>query len=57
MPGPVQEEAPAPAGCPPGAIVTRMRRRVARVGVLVALLSTLAAALVVFAACACKSVR
>jgi hypothetical protein len=39
------------------AILIRMRRRLARVGALVAILTALLAAIVVFAVCACKSVR
>jgi hypothetical protein len=42
---------------PANAIRERLRRRTARLGYLVAFLLTTAAALVVFAVCACKSVR
>jgi hypothetical protein len=37
------------------AVLGRMRRRSARVGWVITLLSALAAALVIFAVCACKS--
>ena len=40
----------------PNAILERMRRRISRVGLLVAFVSTLLAALLIFAVCACKSI-
>lgn len=48
---------PTARGSFPNAILTRMRRRTARVGYLVAVLAALLAAAVVFAVCACKSMR
>jgi hypothetical protein len=51
---------PAPARgpvSPASAIRARLRRRTARLGYLVAFLLLAAAALVVFAVCACKSFR
>jgi hypothetical protein len=41
----------------PNAILTRMRRRTGRIGAAVALLAVVLAAAVVFAVCACKTVR
>ena len=54
----VKDQAPVRGMLPPGnAIRERLRRRTARIGYLVAFLLLAAAALVVFAVCACKSVR
>ncbi len=41
----------------PNAIVERMRRRIARVGLLVVVLSTLLASLAIFVICACAHMR
>jgi hypothetical protein len=41
----------------PNAILDRMRRRIARVGLLVAFVSTLLTAVVIFIVCACASLR
>jgi hypothetical protein len=41
---------------PPNAILTRMRRRIGRVGLLVAVLSVLLTAVLLFAVCACTGV-
>jgi hypothetical protein len=41
----------------PNAILQHMRRRISRIGLLVAFLSTLLTALAVFVICACASVR
>ncbi|HEY7423762.1 MAG TPA: hypothetical protein VH682_05900 [Gemmataceae bacterium] len=41
----------------PNAIHERMRRRIARVGLLVAVVSILLTALVIFIICACASLR
>ena len=55
---PVQHQPPArgPAAHA-SAIRDRLRRRTARLGYLVAVLLLAAAALVVFAVCACKNIR
>ena len=41
----------------PNAIFDRMRRRIARVGLLVAFVSSLLTAAVIFVVCACASMR
>jgi hypothetical protein len=41
----------------PNAILDRMRRRIGRVGLLVAFLSTLLTAFVIFVICACAHMR
>jgi hypothetical protein len=52
----VKDQAPARAPISPAnAIRARLRRRTARLGYLVAFLLLAAAALVVFAVCACKT--
>jgi hypothetical protein len=54
----VKDQAPVRAPMSPGnAIRARMRRRTPRIGYLVAFLLLAAAALAVFAVCACKSVH
>ena len=50
-----QDETPAREVMAPNAILDHMRRRISRVGLLVAFLSTLLTALVIFAVCACAS--
>ena len=54
---PIQEESRSRMCSAPNAILERMRRRISRVGLLVAFVSTLLAALVIFSVCACKSMR
>jgi len=51
----IQEESPALEHHAPNAILERMRRRISRVGILVALVSTVLTALAIFAICACAS--
>jgi hypothetical protein len=41
----------------PNAILERMRRRIARIGLLVAFVSSLLTAVVIFVVCACASMR
>ena len=41
----------------PNAILDHMRRRIGRVGLLVAVVSTLLASVVIFVICACASLR
>ena len=41
----------------PSAILEHMRRRIGRVGLLVAVVSTVVASLVIFVICACASIR
>ncbi|HEY7309700.1 MAG TPA: hypothetical protein VH643_10115 [Gemmataceae bacterium] len=41
----------------PNAILDRMRRRIARIGLLVAFVSSLLTAIVIFVVCACASMR
>ena len=54
----VKDQAPVRGPARPGnAICERLRRRTARLGYPVAILLLAAAALAVFAVCACKSVR
>ncbi len=50
----IQDEAPASA---PNAILERMRRRIGRVGMLVAFVSVVLTASVIFFACACASLH
>jgi hypothetical protein len=52
----IQEESRPLGYQAPNAILERMRRRISRVGLLVAFVSTLLAALLIFAVCACKSI-
>lgn len=47
----------AARGSFPNAILTRMRRRIPRVGLLVGVLAALLAAVVVFTVCACQTIR
>jgi hypothetical protein len=51
---PLPDESP-PTSLSVSAVLGRMRRRSARLGFVITLLSALAAALVIFAVCACKS--
>jgi hypothetical protein len=44
-------------GGAPNAILTRMRRRTARLGTAVVVVAVLMAAAVIFAICACKTAR
>jgi hypothetical protein len=53
----IQEESRPVGYHAPNAILKRMRRRIARVGLLVAIVSTLIVALLIFVICACKSAR
>lgn len=53
MPNDTQQREPSA----PNAILERMRRRIAHVGLLVAAVSTLLAALVIFVICACSHMR
>jgi hypothetical protein len=52
---PIQDESCPRKYCAPNAILERMRRRISRVGLLVAFVSTLLTALVIFLVCACIS--
>ena len=54
---PVQEVSRPREYIAPNAIHERMRRRIARVGLLVAVVFTLLTALVIFLICACASLR
>jgi hypothetical protein len=54
---PVQEVSRPQEFIAPNAIHERMRRRIARVGLLVAVVFTLLTALVIFLICACASLR
>lgn len=51
------EESPTRIHRAPNALFERMRRRVGRVGLLVAFMSSLLAAIVIFVVCACAHVR
>ena len=53
----IPEEARTSASSAPNAILAHMRRRIARVGLLVAIVSASLAALVIFVICACASIR
>ena len=53
----IRDGAPGRRGRAPGTLLARLRQRTARLGALVVFLSALAAALAVFVACACKTVR
>lgn len=52
----IQDESPTRESIAPNAILERMRRRIARVGLLVAFVSTLLTAFVIVVVCACKSI-
>lgn len=54
---PIQEHSQSLEYHAPNAILERMRRRISRVGLLVGFVSSLLTALVIFAVCACKSIR
>jgi hypothetical protein len=54
---PIQEHLQSLEHHAPNAILERMRRRISRVGLLVGFVSSLLTALVIFAVCACKSIR
>lgn len=51
------EESPTRTQRAPNALYERMRRRVGRVGLLVAFMSSLLAVIVIFVVCACAHVR
>ena len=51
------EESPTREQHAPNALFERMRRRIGRVGLLVAFVSSMLAAIVIFVVCACASVR
>ena len=53
----IQKEAQTDESTAPNAILDHMRRRIARVGLLVAFVSASLAAVVVFVICACASMR
>jgi hypothetical protein len=53
----ILKETQRSASSAPNAILKHMRRRVARVGLLVAAISTLLASLVIFVICACAHIR
>ncbi len=53
----IQEEAHSLDNRAPNAILERMRRRISRVGLLVAFVSSVLTALVIFAVFACASLR
>jgi hypothetical protein len=53
----IQEESRPLGYHAPNAILERMRRRISRVGLLVAFVSALLVALLIFVVCACKSAR
>lgn len=53
----IPDESQAREPSAPSAILERMRRRIGRVGLLVAVVSTMVASLVIFVICACASLR
>jgi hypothetical protein len=53
----IQEESLERAASAPNAILERMRRRIGRVGLLVAFVSVLVTASVIFFLCACASLH
>ncbi|HTU22205.1 MAG TPA: hypothetical protein VMG10_29470 [Gemmataceae bacterium] len=53
----IPEELPSWEPNAPNAILEHMRRRIGRVGLLVAVVSTLLASLVIFVICACANLR
>jgi hypothetical protein len=53
----IPDEVQARQSSAPNAILEHMRRRIGRVGLLVAVVSTLLASLAIFVICACASLR
>ncbi|MGH7169644.1 MAG: hypothetical protein ACRELG_05125 [Gemmataceae bacterium] len=53
----IPDELPSRDPSAPNAIFAHMRRRIGRVGLLVAVVSTLLASVVIFVVCACASLR
>jgi hypothetical protein len=54
---PLQDESPARPPVAPNAILDHMRRRIGRIGLLVAFVSLIVSASVIFFICACASLH